>query len=293
VKRRAFHALIDATLTAVAFAAAYLLLSGGTTDVAGVGSSEMRAMLPVAVAVELAVFYLSGLYRGTYRHAGIGEALRVVRSVSLAAVAATAGLVLAFGLGWGELGLYVINGLLLLVLVLSSRFSYSVLDYMHAHGRDAGQPTLLYGTGRVADLALREIVANPALDWRPIGFIDDQEGRRGRYRGGYPILGSLSDLPALLDGRGIRHIVVATRMLTRDREERLMELAERHGIRVTRVAIGWESLSSERDDDRLAPDVTLSDSPGVEVLPTWFVKVAPDFSGDTSAVDKSDLGIEQ
>jgi FlaA1/EpsC-like NDP-sugar epimerase len=178
-------------------------------------------------------------------------------------------------------------------LVLSSRFSYSVLDYMHAHGRDAGQPTLLYGTGRVADLALREIVANPALDWRPIGFIDDQEGRRGRYRGGYPILGSLSDLPALLDGRGIRHIVVATRMLTRDREERLMELAERHGIRVTRVAIGWESLSSERDDDRLAPDVTLSDSPGVEVLPTWFVKVAPDFSGDTSAVDKSDLGIEQ
>jgi hypothetical protein len=82
-------------------------------------------------------------------------------------------------------------------------------------------------------------------------------------------------------------------MLTRDREERLMELAERHGIRVTRVAIGWESLSSERDDDRLAPDVTLSDSPGVEVLPTWFVKVAPDFSGDTSAVDKSDLGIEQ
>jgi UDP-GlcNAc:undecaprenyl-phosphate GlcNAc-1-phosphate transferase len=244
IARRSFHALVDAALAAIAFAAAFLLVHGlQVRD----GAIELWAVLPVVAVVEIGGFYLSGLYRGAYRHAGVGEALRVIRSTVLAATAAAVGLALVFGFGWTELATYVINGLLLTILIVGSRVSFRVLDYVYEHGSDAGVPTLLYGCGRGGDLALRQILADHSLGWRPIGFIDDLPNQAGRYRCGYPILGGLDDLHAVLEEYEVHQIVVTTRKLRPDRLERLREIAAGSGISVARFSIDWEPLGPAKE----------------------------------------------
>jgi len=236
VKRRIVHAGVDALLAVAAYAGAYLVAHGTPN---GPPLAGLWVTLPVAVAVELGVFYLSGLYRGTYRYAGVGEALRVIRSTVLAATAAAAGLTLAFGGGWEGLVTYVLNGLLLLILVLGSRVSFRVLDYVYGRGRPDGMPTLLYGAGRSGDLALRELLANPGLGWRPVGFIDDQTQQRDRYRAGYPIFGGLAQLEDVAQRHGVRQVVVTTGKL----------------LRVARFAIGWQQVRLEERRPRVAPEM--------------------------------------
>lgn len=256
--RRPFHALVDAVLAGIAFATAFVLVHGPQLRD---GAVELWAVLPVVVVVEVGAFYLSGLYRGAYRHAGVGEALRAIRSTVLAATAAAVGLALVFGPGWPELATYVINGLLLTLLIGASRVSFRVLDYLYEHGSGTGVPTLLYGCGRGGDLALREILADHLLGWRPIGFIDDLPNQAGRYRCGYPIFGGLDDLPAVLEENEVDQIVVTTRKLTRDRLEQLGEIAARGGIPVARFSVDWEPLvptteasKPRRDDPREGQD---------------------------------------
>jgi UDP-GlcNAc:undecaprenyl-phosphate GlcNAc-1-phosphate transferase len=289
IARRPFHALVDAVLAAIAFAAAFLLVHGLQLRQ---GAIELWAVLPVVAVVEIGAFYLTGLYRGAYRHAGVGEALRAIRSTVLAATAAAVGLALFFGSGWPELATYVINGLLLAILIVASRVSFRVLDYVYEHGSDVGVPTLLYGTGRGGDLALREILANPSLGWRPVGFIDDLPNQRGRYRCGYPILGGLDDLPQVLEDNGVRHVVVTTRKLTPERQAKLLDIARRHGIPVTRLAFKWEQLAPEIDDRRLERDAAV-DEPATGPLPKYAVLESDDRAGEGTAVDKGDVHVEQ
>jgi UDP-GlcNAc:undecaprenyl-phosphate GlcNAc-1-phosphate transferase len=239
LRRTAFHRVVDGTLAALAFAMAYIVAHRLSGDVL---LSGMLRTLPVAVAVELSAFQVTGLYRGAYRHAGVGEALRVIRSTALGSTAAAVGLGLTFGLGWGELATYVLNGLLLVMLVLGSRVSFRVLDYFHGRGRAEGAPTLLYGAGRAGDLALRELLSNPHLGWRPVGFIDDHPGQRGRFRAGYPILGGLTELEQVVEQYGVKQVVVTTRKLTQARWSRLLEAAARLNLRVTRFTLDWEPV---------------------------------------------------
>ncbi len=238
VRRRAFHAVLDAGLVVAAYATAYLVVQGGWVD----QWSVFWVSLPVVVVVELGAFYLTGLYRGAYRHASVGEALRVLGSTALAATAAALVLALLPGTGRSLLAASVVNGLLLALLVLGSRVSFRLLDYVYGRGRDGGIPTLLYGAGRGGDLALREMLANPQLGWRPLGYLDDLAHQRGRYRGGYPILGGLADLAGLVGRLGVKQVVVTTDKLTKERRAALMGIAERYGLQVRRFAIAWEPI---------------------------------------------------
>ncbi len=113
---------------------------------------------------------------------------------------------------------------------------------MYGRGRDGGIPTLLYGAGRGGDLALREMLANPQLGWRPLGYLDDLAHQHGRFRGGYPILGGLADLAGLVGRLGVKQVVVTTDKLTKERRAALMGIAERYGLQVRRFAIAWEPI---------------------------------------------------
>lgn len=243
ITRRVSHPLVDLALAAGSYALAFFVVHGGGVE----GTEGLKGTLPAVVAVELGAFYLSGLYRGSYRHAGVGEALRVIRSVALGAAAAAIGLVLVYGPAWAGLAVFVMNGLLLLIFVLGSRVSFRVLDYLHGRGRQDGIPTLLYGAGRAGDLALREILSNPELGWTPVGFIDDHPGYRGRYRGGYPVLGGLEDLVVEAERNGVRQVVVTTRKLTPERWRRLLELAASQGLALSRFALAWPAVPPDGD----------------------------------------------
>lgn len=81
---------------------------------------------------------------------------------------------------------------------LVARFLHDRGSFGHAHGRNA-RSVLIVGAGDGGRLVLREIVRNPALGLRPVGFVDDDPGKKGLRIDGVRVLGPTSELARYLD----------------------------------------------------------------------------------------------
>jgi len=166
------------------------------------------------------VFLLSGLYRGIWAFASVRDLTQIVRAVT-AAIAAfmmaafvvtrlegvprtvpfIAWFVLMAGLG----------GSRLLLRVLRER-RLSALWERSGGGR---VNILLVGAGDETDLFIRAVHANPQAPFRIVGALSDNNKRVGRMIHGVDILGTIDDLPRVVDKLRKRDRAPSRLVLTR------------------------------------------------------------------------------
>ena len=88
--------------------------------------------------------------------------------------------------------------------LVASRFA--VAAYLRRRRvRTGGEPTLVLGTGKVAERLARALTARPELGLRPVGFVGSPTARDLPL----PLLGPIDQAGALADGTGASHLVVA------------------------------------------------------------------------------------
>lgn len=75
--------------------------------------------------------------------------------------------------------------------------------------RTGGEPTLIIGTGRVADRLARALTARPELGLRPVGFVGSDPGPWRRRSRPLPLLGRVEDACEIAAERSVSHLVVA------------------------------------------------------------------------------------
>jgi UDP-GlcNAc:undecaprenyl-phosphate GlcNAc-1-phosphate transferase len=195
--RRLVEVLVDFALITASFTIAYLLF------VEGSGTDYQRHIFLVSLPAILFARYLcfipAGLYSGVWRFAGAREAAAIT-----VAVIVSEGL--AYAIIWftsrpfGDFPqrIYVLDALIALVLVGSSRFAERALFRAHATFRDRHERrrTLLVGAGRSGRSLLRELRETPGE--HVVGFVDDDVRLRNRRMQGVPVLGSLRDIDRVL-----------------------------------------------------------------------------------------------
>jgi UDP-GlcNAc:undecaprenyl-phosphate GlcNAc-1-phosphate transferase len=195
--RRLVEVLVDFALITASFTIAYLLF------VEGSGTDYQRHIFLVSLPAILFARYLcfipAGLYSGVWRFAGAREAAAI-------AVAVIVSEGLAYAIIWftsrpfGDFPqrIYVLDALIALVLVGSSRFAERALFRAHATFRDRHERrrTLLVGAGRSGRSLLRELRETPGE--HVVGFVDDDVRLRNRRMQGVPVLGSLRDIDRVL-----------------------------------------------------------------------------------------------
>jgi exopolysaccharide biosynthesis polyprenyl glycosylphosphotransferase len=74
---------------------------------------------------------------------------------------------------------------------------------------DSAQPTLVVGAGDVGQLSARKLQHHPEYGLRLEGLIDDRPRPRRADLDDMTLLGSLDELPAVVEERGIQRVVVA------------------------------------------------------------------------------------
>jgi FlaA1/EpsC-like NDP-sugar epimerase len=139
--------------------------------------------------------------------------------------------------------LFLIYVLLLLVLVNGSRSSFRLLRYWKERGSPEGELVVLYGSGHGGTLALREALSNRALAIRPVGFIDDDAGKTGKYVNGYPVLGSVETLPSVLRERNVKGLVVTTDKILPESLRAARRVCEQEGVWLMRFTVAFRTLS--------------------------------------------------
>lgn len=205
--------------------------------------------LPLALAGAYISFYALGVYRGVWRYVGFDDLVRYFQASlgSVALLAAGVFLLASSGFApWTEAYspmLIPLFGVYLFLSLAASRSSFRILDLFSTQRmRENEQRVLIYGAGDAGEMALRWILMNPHLEYRPVGFLDDDPLMRGRQIHGVQVLGDPGGLESFLERLQVQGLILAGEGMGGISGDDLVALCRNHGCWVRRLCLEFESL---------------------------------------------------
>ena len=189
-------------------------------------------LLAFAPAVTLATFGAMGIYRRSWSQASVDDLVRSSAAVTIASIG-TMILIRLLTDSAASLTFFAMYTVIALGLVNGSRASYRILYHWNRRSNQEGQPVLIYGAGKGGALALREMLMNEDVLMKPVGFIDDDPQKLGRFVGGYPVLGDLGVLESVVNNNAINGVVIASEKIPVAKVQSAKRVCERSGAFVT------------------------------------------------------------
>jgi UDP-GlcNAc:undecaprenyl-phosphate GlcNAc-1-phosphate transferase len=202
--------------------------------------------LPIVIACKLVVFLILGVYRGVWGNMSANDVAVYLKASTLASLLSIAAVTFVYRFSDFSKGAFLIDWLLTTAALLGTRGFFRLAQDARYRNTLMGDGTIIYGAGRGGELLLREILHNPSLGLRPIGFIDDDPLKIGKNLQGYPVLGSFSDLPELREKHRIEEILVSFKEdSSRERMDDLRRFCTQNGITLRRFSIRLEEMAEK------------------------------------------------
>jgi exopolysaccharide biosynthesis polyprenyl glycosylphosphotransferase len=200
-------ALIDATMAAAAFAAAYWLrrVTEYPRPLNPRPFSYYSGMLVIHVASLLLTFFFYRLYHFKRGLSRIDKTYVIMAAVSFGTIASVA--VTSF-LYKNELdyprAIILYAWLLTILFTVVGRL---MTDYLHSRVRRAN-PTrvLIIGAGDIGRLLLQKMTQSPNLGYEVVGFVDDTPGRK--EIAGLPVLGPTAQVSFLIRENNVQEVII-------------------------------------------------------------------------------------
>jgi UDP-GlcNAc:undecaprenyl-phosphate GlcNAc-1-phosphate transferase len=240
-KRRVAEVMLDFVLITAAYYAAYRLRFEGQS-VVDFFPMFLRS-LPIVVGLQLTSFFLMGVYRGAWRQFGMMDAVSIAKAIGLGTLLVLGAILFLFRFENLSRAVFVIDAALILIFATGSRASFRLMAEF-VRRRRLGDRLLIYGAGEGGGTAARELLAAGRAPVRLIGFVDDDSQKHGSRVAGYPVLGGYESLAALVEGGAIDQVVVSTILLDRTRLDNLEQLCASSGVKLLRLQVHLESVSS-------------------------------------------------
>ena len=265
LNRRGLAFVHDIVMAVAAFLLALWLRMGD--DIGLLPISAVIVALLLFTTTCATVFWISGLYRSIWAFASLRDLMEILRAVTVAVVIFV---ILAFlttrlegvprtvpFMAWFIL-LAGLGGSRILFRLLRER-RLSVLWERSGGGR---VNVLLVGAGDEADLFMRAVGANPQAPFHVVGIVGENDKRVGRSIQGVEILGTIDQLPKLVEvlrqrGKAPSRLIL-TRAITRFNGALVAQLLEQSaalGLSLSRLP----ALTELRNDVNAA--LTVRDQP--------------------------------
>ena len=181
-----------------------------------------QLLVPIAVltsvmtVLKLAIYSRMGMYAHFWPYAGISEVLGMLRATTLAALLETAisGLILiptgVIPPGFPRTVPF-LDALFSMVFVIGFRVGISLMfKVTSARGTPVNQKSvLIIGAGEAGIMLVREMLRNPEIGLNPIGYIDDDPRKHGKRINGIKVIGSMANLPRILEKTTVEEVVIA------------------------------------------------------------------------------------
>ena len=161
------------------------------------------------VLVQVVIFVVFGLYQGVWRFASIPDLKRIIKAVTVAAIAVVTILLMVHPSVVVPRTVLILDPLLLILLMGGSRFSYRAWKEHHLYGASLlqGQPVIVIGAGELGVALLKDL--SRSEQWRVVGLLDENLSVHGRQLMGVRVLGAIKQLPALSKQHHCNHIIIA------------------------------------------------------------------------------------
>ena len=219
------------------------------------------------------MFALFGLYRHWMRYSSQREYLQIAQAVAVSVLALVAYVAVVqpklISTPEGDVsvtvptGVLVLFGLLLLVFTGAVRYATHLVYERPLRGyrarRDA-RSVLIVGAGDGGRLLLREILRNPDLGFRPVGFVDDDERKqRARIDRGLEVLGTSYELGRVLDDVEPDEVLIAIPSAPGTLRARVVSACRARGVPVRTMPTVFELLQNGAQLVRQVREVRVED----------------------------------
>ena len=270
---------LDAGLVALAYYLAYRLRFDGAGGVPELYHDLFVRTLGFVVIGNIAIFALFGLYRHWMRYSSQSEYLRIAQACLAAVLALVAYIAIvqpkllfapprgfvSVNAPTGVLALY---GLLMLVFLGGVRFVVHAIYERPLRGsrmRKDARSVLIVGAGDGGRLLLREIMRNPELGYRPVGFIDDDPRKEhARVDRGLEVLGTTDQLGHVLDDVEPDEVLIAIPSAPGMMRAKVVAACRERGVPVRTMPTVFELLQTGGRLMRQVREVKVEDILGRE-----------------------------
>ena len=164
--------------------------------------------LPLILVVKLLAFYRFGLLHGWWRYVGMSD----IANIGIASFVSSTVIFLLIELMFHFQGyprsVIPIDMVLNIMLVGGTRFVVRAYTE-RAHKYEWQKKTLVVGAGNAGASVVRELKLNSALEYCPIGFVDDEPYKLGLKINGVKVLGNTDALPTLITRHAVECVLIA------------------------------------------------------------------------------------
>jgi UDP-GlcNAc:undecaprenyl-phosphate GlcNAc-1-phosphate transferase len=185
--------------------------------------------------IKLAMFSIFGLYRGEWKYVGVNDMIQIFKSVSLGSLLSVAILLVLYRFEGYSRAVFINDYILTLLLIGGVRVLIRVFKEYFFAGTDVGEKVLIIGAGDGGELLLREIRNNPKLNYKPVGFIDDDLEKKGKIIHGIKVLGSRDDIPRIVKTNGIKKAFISIRSVDEDQLQSIYEVCKSSNVECNRI----------------------------------------------------------
>ena len=226
--------------------------------------SITREGLPWAILFVVLTFVnlkARGLYAARLRASPLDDLSRILAATSTAAILVVGARVAANSVNGASVQavrLWVASTILL----SAGRLAIAAVVARRQRAGVGQLRTLIIGADAVGAQIARRLTDQPELGLRAVGFVDERSGAAaGHAAGGPPLLGTPSDLEAVVHGHGIRHVIVGFAAVPPHRLTAAVRTCRRLGVGVSTVPRLYEDVNTRLEVEHLGGIPLLSSRP--------------------------------
>lgn len=251
-------------------------------------TTDFVLFLGIAVAAYLTFNSLFGVYGIITRSMSLGPALRVGAAAFTAAV--MLGLVVIVWPTFGGHQSYLVprsvvagGGAATIAVLIGWRFVPRIVEHLRLRLRKRGKRVLVVGAGQGAEGLLREIARSSSGDIRVVGLVDDNPRLYGMHLLGHRVLGSVEEVPRIVQRRAADEIIIAIPSATADQMARIHQLCKPAGVPIKMLPSLRDLLTGRVTMSQTRP-LDVKDLLGRPVITTDLKDLAAHFRGATVVV---------
>lgn len=223
--------ILDAIIVVASYLSAVTLKSEFEIPKASI--TYFASYIPYVVLIYIASFAFFKLYSIMWTYAGINEYLDVLYANMISFIGCI--LLDQFIKSDITISTIIIGGLFSFILTEGIRIIYRLMTNMDDSSilSDANMTRILIiGAGKAGKLLLNEIKHNRKMNYRVVGFIDDDLAKVGQIIGGVKVLGTSSDVSKIVEERSIDEVIFSIPSLNNADKSRILSLISETNVKI-------------------------------------------------------------
>ena len=240
-------------------------------------------VLPFVVLTKILCLYYFDCYRGLWRFTSLADLINIIKTTVLCAFITVFGIAVVFRfenfprsivfIDWC-FSVLAVSGIRLAIRIYYQRYvptasvsSLSVYNFVtdEKPRKRKKKRLLIIGAGSCGEKIYREIHDNPQLNYKVVGFLDDNSSKIGRMIHGKPVLGIIGDLSRIIDQAGVEEALIAIPSASSQEMRRMVSLCKESGIRFKTVP-GYGELIDGKVTVNVIREVAYRDLLGRETV---------------------------